>query len=57
MEDIQRIKIEMEGDRDKLHWKENKNGCFSMRTAYWVALRIKQTENVEHSTTREEKKF
>nr|POE88676.1 hypothetical protein CFP56_47875 [Quercus suber] len=56
MKDIQRIKIGVEGDRDKLRWKENKNGCFSVRTAYRVALRLKQTENVELSTAREEKK-
>ena len=56
-EDIQRIKIGEEGVRDKLRWKENKNGCFSVRTAYRVALRLKQTENVEHSTAREDKKF
>ena len=49
MEDIQSIKIGEEGDRDKLRWKENKNGCFSVRTAYIVALRLKQQENAEHS--------
>ena len=49
MEDIQSIKIGEEGDRDKLHWKENKSGCFSVRTAYRVVLRLKQQENAEHS--------
>ena len=57
MEDIQRIKIGLEDDRDKLCWKENKNRCFSVRIAYRVALWLKQIENVEHSTTREEKKI
>ena len=57
MEDIQSIKIGEEGDRDKLRWKENKNGCFSVRTAYRVALRLKQQEDVEHSIAGEEKKF
>ena len=57
-EDIQSIKIGEEGDRDKLRWKENKNRCFSVRTAYRsVALRLKQQENVEHFTAREEKKI
>ena len=49
MEDIQSIKIGEEGDRDKLRWKENKSGCFSVRTAYRVVLRLKQQENAEHS--------
>ena len=56
-EDIQRIKIGEEGVQDKLHWKENKNGCFSVRIAYRVALQLQQIENVEHSTAREDKKF
>ena len=31
MEDIQSIMIGEEGERDKLRWKENKNGCFSVQ--------------------------
>jgi len=57
MEDILRIKLVEEHDRDKLRWKENKNVCFSLKTAYRFALRLNQPENVEHSTARDDKKF
>ena len=57
MEDILRIKLVEEHDRDKLCWKENKNVCFSLKTAYRFALRLNQPENVEHSTARDDKKF
>ena len=57
MNDILRIKIGEEQDQDKLRWKETKNGCFSVKTAYWVALSLNQPENAEHTTAREDKKF
>lgn len=34
VEDILCIKLGEEQDRDKLRWKETKNGCFSVKTAY-----------------------
>ncbi|KAL0002033.1 hypothetical protein SO802_015814 [Lithocarpus litseifolius] len=57
VEDILRIKLGEEHDRDKVRWKETKNGCFSVKTAYRVALCLNQPENPEHSTAREDKKF
>ena len=57
MDDILRIKLGEEQDQDKLRWKETKNGCFSVKTAYRVALCLNQPENAEHSTAREDKKF
>ena len=57
VDDILSIKLGEVHDRDKLLWKETKSGCFSVKTAYQVALRLKQPQNVEHSTAREDKKF
>ena len=57
VKDILSIKLGEEHDRDKLRWKENKNGCFSVKIAYRVELCLNQPENVEHSTAREDKKF
>ncbi|XP_030949875.1 uncharacterized protein LOC115973779 [Quercus lobata] len=54
MDDILRIKLGEEHDQDKLLWKETKSGCFSVKTAYWVALHLNQPQNAEHSTTRED---
>nr|POE69773.1 hypothetical protein CFP56_24146 [Quercus suber] len=45
VEDILRIKLGEEQDRDKLRWKETKNGCFSVKTAYRVTLCLNQPEN------------
>ena len=35
--------------RDILVWKEFRSQCFSVKTAYQVALRIRQQQRVEHS--------
>ena len=43
--------------RDKLIWKENRKGIFSVKSAYWVALRMRQVEQVEHSSARQDKQL
>ena len=42
--DIQFINLGTTNSRDKLIWKENKKGVFSVKTAYRVAIRLKQLE-------------
>ena len=54
VDNILRIKLSEEHDRDKLLWKETKSGCFSVKIAYWVALCLNQPQNAEHSTARED---
>ena len=55
--DIQFINLGTTNSRDKLIWKENKKGVFSVKTAYRVAIRLKQLEQVEHSLARVDKKL
>ena len=38
--------------RDELVWKENKNQVFSFKSAYQVALRLKDCVHAEHSAAR-----
>ena len=40
--------------RDVLIWKENKSQSFTVKSAYQVALRMKETTQIEHSTARTE---
>ena len=52
---IQLINLGTTTSCDKLVWKENKKGLFSIKTAYQVASRMKQVEQVEHSSARVDK--
>lgn len=53
--EIQLIKLDATADRDKLIWKENKKGVFSVRSAYRVAIHMRQMEQVEHSLAQRDK--
>ena len=55
--DIQHINLGTTANRDKLIWKENRKGMFSVKSAYRVALRMRQPEQVEHSSTRQDKRL
>ena len=41
--------------RDVLIWKENKSQSFTVKPAYQVAFRMKETTQIEHSTARTER--
>ena len=47
--EIMAIPLAQVTGRDKLNWKENKGKVFSFKSAYQVALRLKQQNCVEHS--------
>ena len=49
---ITHINLGTTTSRDKLIWKENRKGIFSVKLAYRVALRMRQAEQVEHSSAR-----
>ena len=48
--EIMAIPLAQVSGRDKLNWKENKGKVFSVKSAYQVALRLKQQDCVKHST-------
>ena len=48
--EIMAIPLAWVSGRDKLNWKENKGKVFSVKSAYQVALRLKQQDCVKHST-------
>ena len=48
--EIMAIPLALVAGRDKLNWKENRGKVFSIKSAYQVALRLKQQDCVEHST-------
>lgn len=50
--DILAIPLTNLDTRDNLVWMENKSQQFSVRTAYQVALRLKQQPEAEHSSAR-----
>ena len=54
---IQLINLGTTTSCDKLIWKENKKGVFSIKTAYRVASRMKQVEQEEHSSAWVDKKM
>ena len=54
---ITHINLGTTTSRDKLIWKENRKGIFSVKLAYRVALRMRQAEQVEHSSARQDKKL
>ena len=55
--DIQHINLGTTTNRDKLIWNENRKGIFSFKLAYQVTIRTRQTEQVEHSSARQDKKL
>ena len=55
--DIQHINLGTTTNRDKLIWKENRKGIFSFKSAYQATIRTRQTEQVEHSSARQDKKL
>ncbi|XP_023906328.1 uncharacterized mitochondrial protein AtMg00310-like [Quercus suber] len=55
--DIQHINLGTTASRDKLIWKENRKGMFSVKSAYRVALPMRQPEQVEHSSARQDKRL
>ena len=55
--EIQLINLTETSNQDRLIWKENKKGAFSMKTAYRVALRLKQQEQVEHSSAQKDRRL
>ena len=48
--EIMAIPLSRIAGRDKLWWNENRGKTFSVKSAYQVALRLKQQSHVEHST-------
>ena len=46
--EILQVPLSRLSSRDKLAWKENRSQCFSVKTAYQVALRMGQQQRVEH---------
>ena len=48
--EITAIPLARVAGKDKLSWKENKGKVFNVKSAYQVALRLKQQDCVEHST-------
>jgi len=57
MATITHINLGTTTSRDKIIWKENKKGIFWVKSAYRVALRMRQAEQVEHSSARQDKKL
>ena len=49
-EDILAVPLNQLSSPDKLIWKENRTHSFSVRTAYQVALRLKNPHQAEHSS-------
>nr|POE67499.1 hypothetical protein CFP56_36665 [Quercus suber] len=49
-EDILAVPLNQLSSPDKLIWKENRTHSFSVRTAYQVALRLKNRHQSEHSS-------
>ena len=48
--EIMAIPLPRTATRDTLVWKENRNKTFTVKSAYQVALRMKEQALVEHST-------
>ena len=57
MAEIQLCNLGTTPDRDKLIWKENKKGVFSVKSAYRVAIRMRQADQVEHSSAQRDKRL
>ena len=55
-EEVLKIHFENVEAQDKMVWNENKSNTFSVRTAYHVALRLKQGLGGEHSRARADKR-
>ena len=55
--EIQLCNLGTTPDKDKLIWKENKNGAFSVKSAYWVVIRMRQADQVEHSSAQTDKRL
>ena len=55
-EEVLKIHFENVEAQDKMVWNENKSNTFSVRTAYHVALRLKQGSGGEHSRARADKR-
>lgn len=49
-EDILAVPLNQLNSPEKLIWKENRTHSFSVRTAYQVALRLKNPHQAEHSS-------
>ena len=55
--EILAIPLQQDTARDALIWKETKSGSFSVKSAYQVAIRMRDTTSVEHLATKKEGTF
>lgn len=55
--DIMAIPLQQDTARDVLIWKETKSGSILVKSAYQVAIRMMDTTQIEHSSTRIDRPF
>ena len=55
-QDVLNIRLGDLRTQDRIYWKENKANRFTVRSAYFVALRLNQGGVVEHSRAHEDKR-
>lgn len=56
-QDVLNIRLGDLRTQDRIYWKENKANRFTVRSAYFVALRLNQGGVVEHSRAHEDKRL
>ena len=56
-QDVLNIRLGDLQTQDRIYWKENKANCFTVRSAYLVALRLNQGGVVENSRAHEDKRM
>ena len=55
--EILAIPLQQDAGRDTLIWKETKSGSFSVKSAYKVVIRMRDTIRVKHSSARKDGTF
>ena len=55
--EIMAIPLQQDTARDVLIWKETKSGSFSVKSAYQVAIRMRDTIRIEHSSASKDRPF
>ena len=56
-QDVLNIRLGDLQTQERIYWKENKANCFTVRSAYLVALRLNQGGVVENSRAHEDKRM